>query len=396
MRRTWQLVWGRVAITLLMGVAAYRLIPAATVRQAGLAAYHAWAFRHLAYSDIFALYYVHHLANHALVYWRTPIEYPVLMGVTIWLCAWAPLGLSGFFVATAVGLWVSALLIHRTLWGHNPQLANAFAFSPLLLVFGLLNWDLEGMVLMIGAITLYRRQRWSAAGIVWAAAVFFKLFPVFCLPFLAAELCHQRRHRALWHLARAFTLTALVINGPVAAVNWSNWSLFFYFNATRGTGADIWNNALWHLNSVAWADGVSLLAVGLATAAGLIGTLRGHPWERSAALVFAVFLLVNKVFSPQYMLWLWLFGALAGWSVNSLTILSVAGVADYVNSLTILNLMKSGALHATQWYSRLVFPAGLGVRYGAIFVASAGAAARVLRPIPSPHPPPPESDTTFR
>ena len=49
MRRKWQLVWGRVAITLLMGAAAYRLIPAATVRQAGLAAYHAWAFRHLAY-----------------------------------------------------------------------------------------------------------------------------------------------------------------------------------------------------------------------------------------------------------------------------------------------------------------------------------------------------------
>jgi hypothetical protein len=395
MRHNRQLWWGRAAITLLMGLAAWHLIPPAAFRHAGLGLYEIWAFSHWAYSDIFALYQRHQLANHALVYWRTPIEYPVLMGLSMWLAAWMPFGAVGFFAGTAAALWAAALLAHYALWRRNPALARAFAFSPLLLVYGLLNWDIGGIALMMGAMALYRRERWTAAGITWAAAVFFKLFPVFYLPFLAVDLWQRRRRRALWRLTRAFVLAAVAMNAPAAIANWSNWSLFFSFNATRGAGADIWNNALWHLTSVAWADCLSLVIVMAAMVLGIVWMRRGGTWEQASALAFAVFLFVNKVFSPQYMLWLWAFGAVADWPIASLAALSAAGVADYVNSMAILHLVRSGSAAVAQWYARVIFPAGLGVRYGAILGGTVGALLKaLLRPPSGPQAsPPPGSET---
>jgi hypothetical protein len=45
------------------------------------AAYGPWAYGHMAYSDTLSLYYSFHLANHALPYLDTRVEYPVLTGV---------------------------------------------------------------------------------------------------------------------------------------------------------------------------------------------------------------------------------------------------------------------------------------------------------------------------
>lgn len=62
-----------------------------------LKAYHLWAYAHLAYSDIISLYGAHQLYTHALPYFSTPIEYPVLMGVFMWVMGFAPT-VVGFFL----------------------------------------------------------------------------------------------------------------------------------------------------------------------------------------------------------------------------------------------------------------------------------------------------------
>lgn len=83
-----------------------------------LRVYHNWAFSHLAYSDIVSLYGAHQLYNHALPYIAAPIEYPVLMGVFMWLTAWVPT-VTGYFLITGLATWTSALGIYRWLWRRN-------------------------------------------------------------------------------------------------------------------------------------------------------------------------------------------------------------------------------------------------------------------------------------
>ncbi|PSR22760.1 MAG: hypothetical protein C7B45_05345 [Sulfobacillus acidophilus] len=376
MRSHLQLFMGSLAITLYYLWSARHLIPPPSVRASqSLTTYANWAYAHLAYSDIWALYFGHHLMSHALPYIQTPIEYPVLMGLTMWVTAWIPGGALGFFLATAVLLWAAALWCHYCIWEFSPAHAWAFSLTPLVMTYGLLNWDMLGMALMLWAVRLFRQACWNRSAIVFAMAVFFKLFPIFCLPFIAVRIVRSEGLRRLWSMVTAFGAAACALNVPFAITNWNNWSLFFNFNAGRGVSADLWNNTWWHLASVPAVDLLSLTMVSCALV--VCGHWMGPDgsWAEASAVVFAIFLLVNKVFSPQYILWLTAFAAMAQWPLWTFALLSVAGLTDYVNSLTMLHLTASGAPTQTtaQWYGQEIFPLGLALRYLAVVISPLGA-----------------------
>ncbi len=359
------LATGAFAITGWYGLALWRLVPPATIRGASLTAYQHWAYQHIAYSDIFALYRAHDLACHGLMYWQTPLEYPVVMGLIMWLLALVPHA-TGFFYATTASLWLSALAAFYSLSDWKTEAAWAFVASPLLLVYGLLNWDVMGIALMGGGLYLFRRQCYQATGAVFALAVFFKLFPIFYLPVMAASMLRGGQRKPVIRMILSFIATALVINVPAATGNWSNWSLFFRYNATRTVSADLWNNSAWHLKSVTLVDGLSLVITLLAWAIATRAVWRGYSLYPAATLAFAVFLSVNKVFSPQYMIWLFTFAAIAGYPNWSLVLVSAAGLLDYANSLLILGLSDHAQSALVPWYHQQLFSWGLLIRYLAI------------------------------
>lgn len=360
-----QLATGVLAITGWYVLALWRLVPPASIRGSSLTVYQRWAYRHMAYSDIFALYRAHDLAHHGLMYWQTPLEYPVVMGLIMWISAFVP-HVIGFFYATASLLWLSALAAFYSLSRWKTQAAWAFVASPLLLVYGLLNWDVMGIALMCWGLYLFERQRYHATGVVFALAVFFKLFPIFYLPVMAASLLRASQGKPLGRMMLSFAVTALVINGPVALGNWTNWSLFFRYNATRVVSADLWNNAAWHLKSVPWVDGLSLVITLLAGAVAIRAVWRGHSLYSAAVLAFAIFLGVNKVFSPQYMIWLFAFAVIAGYPAWSLIFISIAGLLDYANSILILGLSDHVRSMLVPWYHHQLFSWGLLIRYLAL------------------------------
>lgn len=386
-----QILIGSAAVTAWYAWAFVHLLPPHTiVHGITLNHYRYWAFQHMAYSDIFALYKNHSLFNHALPYITTPIEYPVLMGVVMWIAGLATTAL-GFFTATTILIWISALFLHRWLVEWNPKTAWAFALTPMLLTYGLLNWDVMGIALMMWAIRLYHQKRYDSSAVMFAVAVFFKLFPVFYLPFIAAQLWRDGSRRQLGRMVALFSGASMVINLPFAVTNWANWSLFFNYNASRSVSSDIWNNLWVHISSVPMVDLISLTAV-LATLVWTLGIVqRGGSVYHAAALLFAVFLLVNKVFSPQYMLWLFAYAALADWPIWSLGLLSLSGVIDYINSMAILHLVEiRGANTAAIWYANTIYPLGLLARYAAVVLSPVGgtlAARKDAAPVQSlpPH-----------
>ncbi len=218
--------------------------------------YGLWSIKRFSYSDVLLLYRVHHLANHAAPYVHTTIEYPVLTGLFMWTAAWFH-GVQGYFLASSVGLGLCGLgtvyLLHRA----TPWAAWAFALNPLLLVYSLLNWDLFGIFLMVAAWTAWRADRHIAAGVMFAMAVWAKLFPGVLFIYCAIDSWRRRRElgtSGVVRLLSAAAVTTLVINLPFALVNLKGWSEFFKLNVTRRGG----DGVLFELRIVShWSHGAA-------------------------------------------------------------------------------------------------------------------------------------------
>lgn len=326
--------------------------------------YHQWAYAHLAYSDLIALYGARHLAWHLLPYLQAAIEYPVLMGWLFWVTAWAP-GFQGYFLAAAGIVAAAGIGILVLLRRLVPGKFVWFALTPLALLYGLLNWDVVGIFLLVAAVDAYDRRRWAAAGLWLAAGTWFKLFPVIVLPFWLLDRAREGDRAGLLRLLAAFAALSVLLNLPPALLNFGNWSWFFRFNAGRGYGGSLWGLPWVPVLPLRAVDGLSLLLVSSVALAAGRRVLRGMAPMTAAAWVFLTFFLVNKVFSPQYMLWMFAAALLADWPGPALAALTLGGVIDYVNSFTALYLMQEGARSAA-WYAAEVYPLGLAARYLAL------------------------------
>ena len=346
-----------------------------------MAAYGPWAYEHIAYSDTISLYYAFHLANHALPYVHTRVEYPVLTGLFMWLAAWAP-GVQGYFLASSLGLLGCALGTTYFLYRLDHRFAWAFALCPLLLVYGLLNWDLLAIFFMVAGWAQFRAGRYAWAGVLLSLGVWAKFFPTILLFYCAVSLLRDPTDRT--H-ARTMALwaggVALLVNLPFAVANVGNWDHFFVFNARRGGGGGI----LYELHlastlSIPAVDVLSGILLLLVVALLVPRVLRGSSPVAAAAITFAVLLLVNKVYSPQYMLWLFVFGVIAEWPMWSVVLMSVAGLVDYADAMMTLYLSHTHSA-AFLWFFQTLYPWNRALKNGSIALALFGALAWAHRPV---------------
>lgn len=363
-----------------MAVAASWLWPGVQkVRDGGWHQYHEWAYSHLAYSDILALYVGRHLASHAVPYVHQRIEYPVVTGVFMWTMAWLP-GTGGYFIGTAVALFSSAASIVWVLEKSNLKLAWLFAASPLLLVYSLLNWDLLSIALMLIAWHSWRRRRMEVAGVLFALGIFSKWFPIVLLVYCLVATWTSRRDRDVRVEASRMGFTALatsfVVNIAFVVVNVRGWGDFFSFNALRTSNSGLFYEMSFLAKvatpSIGWVDlseGVLICAIGIIL---VTRVRRGMGAELAASVAFAGFLIVNKDFSPQYMLWLMVFALIANWPAWTIAILSVVGLIDYANAIASLN-WSYVSLNAFRWYASTVDPSEVAMRD--IFISLATAVA---------------------
>jgi len=175
-------------------------------------------------------------------------------------------------------------------------------------------------------------------------------------------------------------VVTLVVNAPFAVGNVGNWDHFFVFNARRGGGGGILYEL--HLASALSIPGVDVVSGVLVVVAVVVlipRVLRGGSSMAAAAVAFAVLLLVNKVYSPQYMLWLFVFGNLAEWPVWSLVLMSVAGLVDYADAMTAPYLSHTHS-PAFSWFFHVLYPWNTMLRYCSIALALCGGLPRAAPP----------------
>ncbi len=217
----------------------------------------------------------------------------------------------GFALLTLLAAWLLAGVSPRRPWD-----AAAFALSPALLLTGLVNWDLLAVVLVAGALWAWARDRPVLTGVLIGLGTAVKLFPLFLLGGILVICVRQRRLRALTLATLGAAGAWVAANLPAYVSGPEEWKVFWTFNSERGADlGSIWlvvQQALDRTGDPFAFDPHTInvgswLFFGLWCVGVLLLGLTSPATPRLAQLGFLVvagFLLVNKVYSPQYVLWL--------------------------------------------------------------------------------------------
>ena len=298
------------------------------------------------YNDVVPLYGSHKLDTQAMPYktsWTEDdgsvhyMEYPVVTGYFMWgmselakyyvkfagnLGLPVPLDVAAYFTLGAIilgflYLWAvasTARIARRRVWD-----VAIMCLSPLLIVHAFTNWDLLAIGMTAGAMVAWARGRPVLAGLLIGLGTAAKLYPVLLLGPLLLLCIRTGRYRALLRATVTAAIVWLAANLPVMYLYPTGWFEFIKLNSQRPAEYDSWYSIFTTLSgstafdnapgadSPTLLNAISLVLFGIACLAIAWFALAVARRPRLAQLIFlvvAAFLMTNKVWSPQYSLWL--------------------------------------------------------------------------------------------
>lgn len=233
------------------------------------------------------------------------------------------------FVLLAAGLLA---LTHR----RRPWDAMLFAASPALALAALVNWDLLAVAAVAAALWAWSRDRPVLSGLMIGLGTATKLYPLFLLGALLVVCLRRGRMPAFLAATGAAVAAWILVNLPAMLYGFDQWKVFWSFNDRRGADlGSMW--LIWQqlgnqvspegINLASWiwfgAVCVAVLALGLLAP-------RTPRIPQLALLVVIGFLVVNKVYSPQYVLWILPLAVLARPRWRDLLVWQAAEVGYFV------------------------------------------------------------------
>ena len=280
------------------------------------------SYTHLCYSDIPALFGARGL-DQGINPYSDPLnsmEYPVGTGYIAATIARFSDDFLTFFDLNALAIALLFVVTTLVLSRITSRLWPLFISAPALLASLYINWDIWGVLAMVLGIYYMKRERFDLAGIWFGISIAIKFFPIFFLPAFAIYFFLKSRSESeeKWSRAASFTLyllfTIIALNLTTAITYFEGWSRFFTFNQDRGVDL----GSIWFALSLLFDISVPSLNLTIALIASLllltiysrIRSLLTHEWDPYEIFLLIAFLSlaflfsVNKVYSPQYIIWL--------------------------------------------------------------------------------------------
>ena len=304
-------------------------------------------YTRLCYSDN-----VHQLATEQLGQGRLPYldacvdasgecdEYPVLTMWAMRSAAWiSGSSTTGYFYSSAIMLWIAAFVIALCLYLLVGDRVLYFALAPTLALYATMNWDLLAVAFATAGTFAYQRRKDGWSGVLLGLGAAAKVFPLLLvIPFVVGRFRGKEPDRGI-RLAWAAIGAWVAVNLPFALGAPLGWWEFFRFNAARLADWD----SLWYLacERTTGQTCVNTRLINVASLALFVGWVAivwvlkarrepGFPRWTLGFPILVIFLLTNKVYSPQFSLWLLPWFALAfprlGWFVA----FEIADVAVFV------------------------------------------------------------------
>jgi uncharacterized membrane protein len=275
------------------------------------------------YTDIYPLYFGEQLAAGKVPYFGHHVEYPVLIGGAMQSVAWLVATVTDpavrgrdFFDLTVLLLTVfliAGVLGTAYAAGRNRRWTGLLvALSPALIMSAFINWDLIAFGFVGLGMAAWAGRRHVLAGVLLGLGIATKFYPVVFFGPLLLLCLRAGRMRAFWTTTASAALAWLAVNLPVWIAAPSGWATFYWLSETRG--AD-WGSIWYFFEYNHWPvlgdaqplNHMSFAAFGVCCVGIALLTLTAPRRPRLPQLLFlilATFLMTNKVWSPQYVIWL--------------------------------------------------------------------------------------------
>ncbi|KMS81272.1 membrane protein [Streptomyces leeuwenhoekii] len=325
-------------------------------------------YTHACYSDIPHLYQGRGFADGLVPYFdkisgdMEYLEYPVLTGLFMEVASWLTPG-SGSLQDQAQWYWMAnagmlmvcaaviAVCVTRT-HVRRPWDGLLVALAPAFALTATINWDLLAVALTAAAMLMWARSRPLAAGILLGLATAAKLYPFLLLGPLLVLCWRAGRWREFGKALSGAAGAWLVVNVPVMLFAFDGWSKFYTFSQERGVDfGSFWLIIAQNTTDPLSTDTVNTLALVLMVlccggiAALALAAPRRPRFAQLAFLIIAAFVLTNKVYSPQYVLWLVPLAALARPKWRDFLVWQACEVAYFLGIWLYLAYTTSGDAH---------------------------------------------------
>ncbi|MBB6346053.1 putative membrane protein [Nonomuraea muscovyensis] len=289
-------------------------------------------YTNFCYTDIFPLYFDRQLAAENPYFAQVPfdkhVEYPVVLGEVMQVFAWiarllrpgpprlvegvqAPLFYDFTVVFLGVCLVAGVLLMAAVAGPTRRWDALWYALAPSVILAAYINWDFVAGALSMGVLLAWARKRQVLAGVLLGLAIATKFYPLMFVGALFLLTLRTGRWRPFLVTMGAAVAAWLVVNVPFMVLAWDGWRRFYVFSQDRGVD---WGSPWLFFQNKGWPvlgdmdvstlgmASLLLLCVGIA-----VLTLAAPRRPRLAQICFlalAAFMMTNKVWSPQFVLWL--------------------------------------------------------------------------------------------
>ncbi|WP_405949239.1 glycosyltransferase 87 family protein [Streptomyces prunicolor] len=358
----------RVIALVAIGVFALGLVQKAPCYNSGWFFGASAQYTHACYSDIPHLYQGRGFADGLVPYFdKLPgdmqyLEYPVLTGVFMEVAAWLTPGSGSiqhqeqwYWMVNAGMLMVCAAVIvvcvSRT-HARRPWDGLLVALAPAFALTATINWDLLAVALTAAAMLMWSRGRSLAFGVLLGLATAAKLYPVFLLGPLFLLCWRAGKWRDFGKAFGGTVVAWLAVNLPVMLFAFDGWSKFYTFSQERGVDfGSFWLILAQKSTDPLSTDTVNTFATLLvllccAGIAALTMTAPRRPrFAQLAFLIVAAFIVTNKVYSPQYVLWLVPLAVLARPKWRDFLIWQACEVAYFLGIWMYLAYTTSGDAH---------------------------------------------------
>ncbi|MFJ8550820.1 glycosyltransferase family 87 protein [Streptomyces sp. NPDC093676] len=325
-------------------------------------------YTHACYSDIPHLYQGRGFADGLVPYFdRLPgdmsyLEYPVLTGVFMEVASWLTPGSgalqsreqtywmvnAGMLMVCAVVIAVCTARTHR----RRPWDGLLVALAPAFALTATINWDLLAVALLAAAMLMWSRGRVLAFGVLVGLATAAKFYPFLVLGPLLVLCWRAGRWREYGTALLGAVGAWLLVNLPVMFLAPEGWSKFYSFSRERGVDfgsvflfISRWFNIEITKDTANICAMIMMVFACLGIAAMTLTAPRRPRFAQLAFLIVAAFILTNKVYSPQYVLWLVPLAALARPRWRDFLIWQACEVAYFLGIWMYLAYTTSGDAH---------------------------------------------------
>ena len=262
---------------------------------------------HIAYSDILAFY--GKATEPGLPYIDKLIEYPVITGFFIHFMGVLGENYAGYYFQTSLFFILFATAATFVLYQFlekkdEKRLVIYWILAPSMFFFLIYNWDIITVLLVIIAFFAIKQDKDYLASLFLALGFSSKFYPIiYLLPLLL-----KKKEIVEWvKIIGVFGVTTLIINLFFMFSNFEGWYYFISFNSLRPPNLDsIWSAIDLFLHyglSISRMNMLSLFLIATSSIV-LMWKFRHESTIKLCFTLTLVFLLFNKVFSPQYLLWL--------------------------------------------------------------------------------------------